>query len=383
MGRLGMASLTWAQVQTWRLSQQYLLNRAEPRALTEVVQRIGGVQAQFMSAAEWSIGARIESLRPGDVQNALWHERTLIKTWAMRGTLHLLAASELPLLVAARQAITINRPPSYYTYHGVNPEGLEAIIEAVPNVLSAEPMTRDQMAQAIAERAGMPELRDVLLSGWGALLKPSAFRGDICFGPNQGQNVTFVQPRRWIPTGAKDGEQPSIDPQSALQEIARRYLNAYGPVTSDDFSRWWGIQPAPAKRVFRSLGDELEAVEIEGWKAWALKATLKQIRSIAPAPSVRLLPQFDAFILGISRDCEPILPREYKSRVYRPQGWISAVVLIDGRIEGTWETKLQGSRAVVEVNLFTMPPAQIDQSIQAEAERFRKFLDKQVDLVYT
>ena len=378
-----MITLTWEQVQTWRLSQQYLLNRATPQALTEVVRRIGGVQAQLMSAAEWSLGARIESLSPGDVQNALWHERTLIKTWAMRGTLHLLAAGELPVLVAARQAITIHRPPSYYTYHGVTPEGMEAIIEAVPNVLSAEPMTREQMAQTIAERAGMPELRAVLTSGWGALLKPSAFRGEICFGPNQGQNVTFVKPDQWIPAGERVREQQSSDPQTALQEMARRYLHAYGPATSDDFARWWGIQPAPAKRIFRSLGNELEVVEIEGWMAWALAAALEQMANLAATPSVRLLPQFDAFTLGLSRDCEPILPGEYKDRVYRPQGWISAVVLIDGRIEGTWEIKLQGSRAVVKVDLFAPQSGEIGESIRAEAERLGKFLDVEVDLVYT
>ena len=376
-----MTSLTWAQVQTWRLSQQYLLNRAEPQALIEVVRRISGVQAQLMSAAEWSLGARIESLKPGEVQNALWHERMLIKTWAMRGTLHLLAAGDLPLLVAARQAVTIHRPPSYYTYHGVTPQGVQAILETVPQVLGANPLTREQLAQGIAERAGMPELREVLTSGWGALLKPSAFRGDICFGPNQGQNVTFVHPSQWV--SASDGQAAINDPQAALQEIARRYLNAYGPATSEDFARWWGVQPAPAKRVFRSLGDELAAVEVEGWKAWALAASLEQMTGLAATSTVRLLPQFDAFILGIVRDCEPILTQEYKSQVYRPQGWISAVVLIDGQIAGTWETKLQSSRAEVKVDLFTPHPGQIDQSIRSEAERFGRFLDVEVDLVYT
>jgi hypothetical protein len=299
----------------------------------------------------------------------------------MRGTLHLLAATDLPLLVAARNAVTIHRPPSYYTYHGVTPEGAEAILEAVPHVLGTDPLTREQLAQAIAEQAGKPELREVLTSGWGALLKPSAFRGDICFGPNQGQNVTFVHPSQWAPASA--GQAAITDPQSALLEVARRYLNAYGPATIEDFARWWGIPPAPAKKVFRSLDDELEAVEVEGWKAWALAASLEQMSNLPATPPVRLLPQFDALTLGISRDCEPILPGEYKSQVYRPQGWISAVVLIDGRIEGKWETKLQGSCAVVKVDLFVPRSSLIDQGIRTEAERFGRFLDIDVDLVIT
>ena len=61
-----------------------------------------------MSAAEWQAGARIDGLTPGAVQEALWKERTLVKTWAMRGTLHVLSAEELPLFTAAQQA-TISR----------------------------------------------------------------------------------------------------------------------------------------------------------------------------------------------------------------------------------------------------------------------------------
>jgi hypothetical protein len=117
-----------------------------------------------MSAAEWSLGARIESLKPETVQNALWHERTLLKTWAMRGTLHLLAADDLPVLMAARQAITIHRPPSYYTYHGVT-RRTGSHHRAVPNVLECRTDRSEQMASvAGGRRYGAAE---VLLSGWG------------------------------------------------------------------------------------------------------------------------------------------------------------------------------------------------------------------------
>lgn len=371
-----MISLSWRQVNAWRLSQHYLLQRADRKQLLEVVTRIGGVQAQLMSAAEWSLGARVEGLAPADVQNGLWRNRTLIKTWAMRGTLHLLAADEFPLYVAARAAHTIRRPPSYYTYHGVTPAELDAIIEGIPKTLNDVPMTREQLADALANRARKPKLREVLLSGWGALLKPSAFRGDVCFGPNQGQNVTFVRPSQWI------GEWQPIEPQPALKEMARRYLNAYGPATADDFARWWGIQAGPAKKVFRSLGDEIEAVDVEGWKAWALTSTLEQLKTLRAVRSVRVLPQFDTYTVGVSRDCEPILLKKYKSRVYRPQGWISAVVLIDGRMEGIWGYDVQRSRISIQVEMFTPPTASIKRGIQAEAKRLGDSLGSEVELAY-
>jgi len=98
-----MVALNWSQVNAWRLSQHHLLPRADRQTLLEVVTRIGGVQAQLMSAAELALWARVEDLLPTDVPDALWHDRSLIKTWAMRGTLRLLTTSEFPLYVAARR----------------------------------------------------------------------------------------------------------------------------------------------------------------------------------------------------------------------------------------------------------------------------------------
>lgn len=370
------ASLTWPQVHAWRLGQHHLQQRAESQQLLEVVSRIGGVQAQLMPAAELALWARVDGLAAAGVADALWSERSLVKTWVMRGTLHLIAAGDLPLYVAARAAYTINRPPSYYRYHGVTPDELDAIIEGIPQVLSDVPLTREQLAEGVAERAGNPNLREVLLSGWGALLKPSAFRGDICFGPNQGQNVTFVLPGCWI------GEWESPEPQRAIQEVARRYLRAFGPATTDDFARWFGLTAGQAKKVFRSLGDEITAVDVEAWPAWALAAILESLPDLDVTPVVRLLPQFDAYVLGVARDCEPILQAEYKSRVYRPQGWISAVVLVNGRMKGVWTYDRHGDQITLRVEMFEPPTAATIRGVEAEVERLGDFLNTRVGLVW-
>lgn len=181
-------------VNAWRLAQHHVLDRAEHQHWLPVVGRIGGVQAQVMSAAELALWARVDHLSVSDIHAALWHDRTLAKTWAMRGTLHLLQASDFPLYIAARQVHSARRPPSWFTYHGVTPDELEATIEGVAATLHDTPMTREELAHAVAERAHTPKLGELLCSGWGTLLKPSAFRGDLCFGPNRGQNVTFVRP---------------------------------------------------------------------------------------------------------------------------------------------------------------------------------------------
>ena len=385
---MAMASLTWQQVNAWRLSQHALSPRLKRKDFLEAVTRTGGIQAQVLSAAELALWARVDGLTREDVQSALWQDRTLVKTWAMRGTLHLMRAADLPLYVAARSADEIRDWLKYFTYYGISEAQYKAFMAAVPQVLSSEPLTREQLASAVAKHTGVPELEKLLLaSSWGSLWKPSAWRGDLCFGPNQGRNVTFVNPHLWLGPNAKQDRQPA-EPYAALQETARRYLRAYGPATPEDFARWWdgsaGI--VPAKKLFRSIEDELETVDVEGWQAFSLRATVEPMQKLEAQGEaqevVRLLPLFDAYTLGLGRDIEPILPRAYKSRVFRPQGWVSAVVLVDGRMEGVWDYEVRPSQTTVRVRMFASPAASTHEAIEAEAERLNAFLNTRVVLKF-
>ncbi len=373
---VSMVALSWDQIHAWRLSQHHLLERAARQDMLDVVTHICGVHAQLMSAAELALWARVQDLSPSDVQDALWRDRALVKTWAMRGTLHLLAAREFPLYVAALSTFKHYRRPSWLKYHGVTLAELDTIIEAVRTTLAGSGTTREQLADAIAERAHEPKLRELLRSGWGALLKPAAFQGYLCFGPSQGQQVTFVRPDQWI------GAWHPVEPEQALQEIARRYLAAYGPATVDDFARWWGMEPSDAKRLFRSLADDVEAVDVEGWKASMLAVAIEQMQVLQAPRSVRLLPHFDPYVVALARQCQYLLPAEHKGRVYRPQGWISPVVLVDGRMAGVWDYDRQRSQIVVNVDMFAPPTDEVRQDIAAEAQRLGSFLGADVQVVY-
>lgn len=374
-----MKSFKWNQVNAWRLSQHCLSPRLKRRNFVKAVTRAGGIQAQVMSAAELALWARVDGLSPQDVQSALWQERTLVKTWAMRGTLHLISASDLPLYVAARSMHEMRNWLKYFTFYGITPAQYDAIVAAVPQVLGSEPMTREQLATALAKHIGAPKLGRLLLSSsWGSLWKPSALRGDLCFGPNQGRNVTFVRPSQWI------GKWQSVEPHLALQEMARRYLRAYGPATPEDFARWWegGAGIVPARKLFQSIEDELESVDVEGWRALALRTTLESLHRLEMSGSVNLLPLFDAYVLGLGRDVKPLLPKTYQSQVFRPQGWISAVILVDGYMKGVWEYNIRRSQIIVKVHMFSSPTASIRKGIEAEAERLNAFLNTKVVLEY-
>jgi len=170
-----MVSLTWQQVNTWRLSQQYLSRCLQSQIFIEAVRRTLGIHAQVMSAAELSIAARVDGLSPQDVQSALWRERTLVKTWVMRQTLHLIPTTDFPIYIAARRLTDINWP-SIFERSGIKRALFDAYLSAASEILNSGPLTRQQFVEAVGERLKSPELHDLLAKGsWGIAFKPLAW----------------------------------------------------------------------------------------------------------------------------------------------------------------------------------------------------------------
>ncbi len=374
-----MTGLTWTQVHAWRLAQHGLFPRFSLPDVVQAVTRTSGIQAQVMSAAELALCTRVGGISPQQVQSALWQDHTLVKTWAMRSTLHLLTISELPLYVAARNWQNDKSWSNYFAEIGLTPAQQDAFLAAIPHVLEQGPLTRQQLADAVAKHMGVTLVRELIVSSnWGTPLKPSAFRGELCCGPNQGQGqgVTFMNPRTWV----KDWQ--PIEQTQALQEFVRRYLQVYGPATPEDFAFWWGCGKTLAKTLFQSLAEEIEEVEVEGWRAYALRATLPLIQRCEPAEAVHLLPLFDAYTIGVPRDCEPYLAQAYKRQVFNLQGWTFAVILVNGSIQGLWRHKIKRAQAVITVNLFSASSAALRKGIAAEAKRLSQLFEKEVVVEY-
>jgi hypothetical protein len=221
---------------------------------------------------------------------------------------------------------------------------LTELIDSIGHVLDGQPLTREELVAKVAK--GRPErIQLAMKSGWGGILKPVARRGLLCFGPSRGQSVTFVRPENWL------GSWRDVDPERALVEVARRYLRAYGPATPKDFTRWWGTWPGVGKTAWAGLAKELAPVSIEGQRADILATDLGRIASTSSEPSVRLLPAFDPYLMGYSSR-DHLFAAEHSTRVSRTAGWISAVVLLDGRVIATWTHTIAKKTLVMTVDPF-------------------------------
>lgn len=362
-----MPELTQQQASAFRLTRNHLTCRAPVESLATVAWDLCGVQAQVLPAARMALWARVQGLTPADVERALWHERTLVKTWCMRGTVHLLAANDLPVFVAALRPSRLAGEQAWLERRGLARREAEDIVAAIVAALDEGPLTRRELSDRVVAQVG-PQARAWIEHGWGIVIRLAAVEGQVCFGPNRGQEVTFVHTARWLPGLS------SPPAEEAQRILLRRYLHSYGPATVQDFAFWAGMKVGEARPIWERLGDELAPVTVEGQPMALLLRDLPLLREPPPDDlPVRLLPSFDSYLLA-HRGKDHLVDATHYKAVYRKAGWISPAVLVDGRVAGVWSHEKRGHRLRVEIEPFAPLPAVVRQQIAVEADDLGRFL---------
>lgn len=373
-----MLKLTWADAARWRARQHFLYKRAPAGSLLKVASRLCGLHAQVLSSAELTAWARVERLGPRAVPKALWQDRTLVKTWAMRGTLHLLPSSELPMWHAALGTSRwyLNEK-AWQRNFGIDLAALEQITEAVATALRGCVLTREELMAEVARITGSADFGKIAGSSWGTILRPAAFSGRLCFAASVGTRVRFTDPESWL-----KATPASMAVEEATAEVTRRFLTAYGPATVRDLARWWGASMGTARKWIAALGDEAGTVEVEGMPAWMMARDTRKALDVANEHSVRLLPGFDPYVIGASAHAESLLPGVLRGLIYRPQGWVSPVLLVNGRMEGVWRHEVKGRRVEVSVQPFGKSPAWVRRAAKEEAAHLAAFLGLELQFVW-
>jgi hypothetical protein len=328
----------------WRLARQRLAPPAPRGRLGAVATDLVGVQAQVASSAALSMAIRVANGRIDAVPRAL-ADRRLVRSWAMRGTLHLFAADDFPTITAALRNRETWRNPVWLRYFDTTVAEVEKLTQVIGDILDdGRPRNRAQLADELGSRLTDRHAAHIRGS-WGTFLKPAAYRGYLCQAAGEGAGTTFVRPSRWL------GRWRNEDPQAALRAVVRRYLAAYGPATVAEIARWWGNQPKLIRPLVREMSDELTEVTVGDARGFVLREDVETIRNGDSPPPVRLLGAFDPLIVGAGlRD--GFIPRAQLGRVSRTAGWISPVVLVDGLVGGLWQSRTQRGRLIVRVELF-------------------------------
>ncbi len=170
------AQTTWRQVMSWRVRRHGLERRSGDR-LEDVAARLCGLHAQLMNSAELAVLARTEAIAQGDLERALWEERSLVKTWAMRGTLHLLPSADYGLWAAALDTRRHYLGGAWLRGFAITAADLERLIAAMAEALDGEPLAREDLAVRVTAITGSEALGDKVRDSWGDFLKPASYRG--------------------------------------------------------------------------------------------------------------------------------------------------------------------------------------------------------------
>jgi hypothetical protein len=354
------------QVRLLRLHAQQLVSWRTRSAtgVAQVVKNLCGVQAQDAVAAALAVRARRAGLVAADVEHARVQERSVVRTWCMRGTLHLVTAEDLGWLLELLGPVFIKSSRSRRAELGLDEDTGARAVRALRDVLGEHgPLTRAEIVEQLAGRG-------IHLVGQARphLLRLAALEGVICFGPNRGREPTYVLLAEWIDS------RPALPPEKARAELAYRYLSAYAPATPEDFAVWSGLSLTKARAAWQQISSQLIEVQIGGSSAWMLKTQAKWLNRVAiPRPIVRLLPSYDTYLLGY-RSRDMVLAAKHAKRIHPGGGLLRPALLVDGRATGTWKVKRHRDSIEVIVEPFEDLTEDMWRRLDAEVEDLAHFL---------
>lgn len=362
-------------VASFRLRRHHLLDDPPADAVT-ICRDMCGVQAQVMSAAYLQLWARNHAITRAQIESALWQTRTLVKTSLMRQTLHLIPASEFPLYIAALKPSRVAQALRVMARCGISREEGEALTPLIMDALSSGPLGRAAIAAAVRPKVSK-RIRAWMEKVWSIVRIPVA-EGLVCYGSGESNEINFIRIDQWLPKLKSE----SIAVTEAQCTLFRKYLRAYGPATLTDFSHWSGISMQEVKPLRPVL--EAELTEIPGEKkSWMLLLEDVAVlnKNSGTETCIRLLPIFDSYLLA-HRDKEHLLSDQNYKRVYRNQGWISPVVLINGTVAAVWSHKLQHKKLLVKIEPFGKLSRAARLGIEREAEHLALFFGSGLDLQF-
>ncbi len=327
----------------------------------DLVSYLGAVQAQDYAGAKWSVGMRLPGSTDADVDAAI-AGKTILRTWAVRGTLHFVAAEDIRWLISLVAPFVIAGNARRYRELGLDQDTFDRSNTILSEVLSGGgALTRPELKLALGQRG---------ISSVGQrapyLLQRASLDGLICQTGMVRNQAVFALIEETVP------EAVSRRYHDAGAELARRYFTSRGPATTGDFA-WWSGLPAPeAKAGLEAAGPRLASMAIGGKTYWYDPAL---VENEVPSGSVRLLPTYDEYLVGY-RDRAEI----FGTKGTPPESLLAQKIIVHGRVAGTWKRSVRQGRVVVsKQSRMPFSPAEEDGFSQA-ALRYGEFLGMPVEI---
>jgi hypothetical protein len=326
-------SLTAARTRQVRAAAQGLAGFAT--TVADAVRRVVGLQAQDVRACRLAVRVRTGGLTAADVDEAC-RDRTVVRTWAMRGTLHMLAAEDFGWVNGLLGPYFAKKGAPRRRQLGLDDALLDKA-QAAFEQIATRPLTRRELVTRLADHGVH---LDPATQEPPHLLGYAANTGQLCRGPDAAKDEpTYVLVSRWLGTPRPTSE------EDALRTLAERYLRGHGPATAEDLAAWSGLPITKTRSALEAVDDRVSQVTAAGSRAVMLD------EDVPPAAPTRLLGHFDAYLLGY-RGRDLAVPADHQRTVQTGGGFVMPVVLSKGQAVGTWRLKSTKDSITVEASAF-------------------------------
>lgn len=360
----GRKDLGGATAGRLRLVSQRLLPSGEPPATpADVVRWMTAMQAQDLQAALWAVGVRLPGSTVDGVRAAL-DSGAVVRSWPMRGTLHLVAPEDLRWMLDLTAERLTRGIAARHRDLGIAWADVEVCGDvALARIAAGGPVSRAELFKAF-EAAGQPTAGQRGIHLLGTLCR----HGWLVQGPLAGNQQLLVAFDEWIP------ESRRLDRADAVAEWLLRYFRGHGPATLRDFAWWTQIPLTEVRAALDRIRDGLVELELNGTGYWMSPETAALLEAGVPgARSVLLLPGFDEFVLGYTDRSLVLAPGHAEKIVPGGNGVFKKTVVAAGRVVGTWAKEGTGRGAAVVPELFDGAPGPAAQAALARAAR--RYLD--------
>ncbi|MEU0985266.1 winged helix DNA-binding domain-containing protein [Streptomyces sp. NPDC005953] len=354
------------QVRLLRAGSQAVGDGVREDSAAAVVRRVFALQAQDRTAVDLGIRVRARRLVPGDVRTAYEDDRSIVRTWLMRGTLHTIPGEDLRWVLALLAPRLLAATAHRYRALGLDETVRERARSVIEGALSdSGPLSRAALTRRLAG-ADLPFKGQATFH----LIRNAALSGIVCHGPLRGGEETFVLLADWLP---HPGVGAGWEPERALLELARRYLHGHAPVGPDDFALWSGLPITEARRAWRALADGGEIGEYgDGEYGELSMPSGRKPTTAEPRNDVRLLPAYDGFLVGY-RSRAFAVPDGFERQVWPGGGQIRPTVIADGLAVATW-SRGRSTQGGVRREAFTALSAPTEAAIERDAVEVAAFL---------
>jgi hypothetical protein len=329
------------------------------------VAAFGAVQAQGHRGGLLGVGLRVARATEATVARAE-ADGAIVRTWPMRGTLHFVARADLRWLVALLAPRVIRRASGRYRDLGLDEATFGRCRDHLARALDGAPPLPRPDTLASLERAGI-----VTTGQRGAhILGRLAMEGVLCMGPHGDKQPTFTLVDTWVP---RSNAAP-LAGDSALAELARRYFTTHGPAFDRDFAWWSGLTLGEARRAIAAASSTVHATTSGGVTRYVGADAAAPSRA---GPRALLLPAWDEYTVAY-RGRDELFDAEHAARL--GNGIFAPVVVVDGRVVGTWRRATKRSRVAVALDLVEAPSRAVTGALAEAAARYGAFVGAEIDL---